>query len=334
MSTQTLDWADPNVAAYFRRVLVKEPREQQFLVSPTLSVLDRKKVKVDGDEVHWNVTYTGDALNGPINPDSILDLSEVHDTEVARTRRAIYAEAARINNDTLNAIVTPRAEFNLWAHRSKKANLRLKKKLALDLFGVRSAAANGSYPIFGLRDIIADDPTSNPTSGTYGLDRSTYTWFRNVAVTGVGAFTSNGVDAMEQATLEVSTAGGKIDVWVTSKAIMKKIKTAMRVNPRWEGVYEGPFKQRMADFGIEHVGFNGALIMVDPYMDLAGNTSRIYGWDSDAFYLGYYKWFEQASQAPVDLLPAGHLAKALAFELGCQLVCEEPRLTCVLAGVS
>lgn len=336
MSTQTIDWADPVVNAHFRSVIRKDPREQEFQESPILSLLERKKVKVVGDEIHIPINETGDALNGPTSANATLNMSAVQDTDMLRFKRAQYVEVARASMDDIEIATDAKSEWNLWVHRMRQAIKRLRRRMAQDMGKAAAVTSAGHKPIFGLQDIMADTPSSNPSLGNYGIDRSSsgFTPYRNVAVNGGGAFTSVGPDAMEELSLQIVANGGKVSVWATSLALMKQIKKAARTNNRFEPVYNGPYKDRLADFGISAVSFEGAPVIADPYLDAVSNVTRIYAWDDRIFYFGYHRWFEPYGMGPVDLLAGAQLGQARAVGAVGQPICEEARRTGVIYGLS
>ena len=312
-----------DLAANFREVVNSKPREQAFEGSPTLKLLLKKPKKLQGNYIHVNVSHVGTPTGGVVTEAGTLATNSVESGKVAQFEPALYAEAGRLSHLQRMKTGGSKALFNRWMFELEQARLRLMKKIAQELW-TTSQTASGLFPI------QVAIPADN-TTGTYGLNRATYSWWRNYSATGVGAFTSNGYDAMDLASLGVQVDGGEgVDLWVTEKAIFQKMKKAARSTTNFEPHYKGKWEKRLSDFGIEAISFEGKPVIWDPY--IAASTGKIFGWREDSFYLALYQDFETG---PVrSLEPSGVLADIAFVSFGAQLVTEEPRRTLQLSGLS
>lgn len=312
-----------DLMANFRMLVNAMPREQAFEGSPTLKLLTKKPKKLEGNHINVNVSHVGTPQGGVVTENSQLSTASVESGKLAQYDPAFYAEAGRLSYVQKKKCGGGRALFDRWTFEMLQARKRLMKKVSQELW-TTSQTANGLYPI------QVAIPADN-TTGTYGLNRATYTWWRNFSETGVGAFTTNGYDAMDRASIGVQVDGGEgPDLYVTEKAIFQKMKKAARSMVNFSPQYNGKWKDKLSDFGIEAISFEGKPVIWDPY--IAASTGKIFGWRDDAFYMGMYEDFNTGTIQSLE--PTGVLADIAFCKVGLQLLCEEPRRTLQLSGLS
>lgn len=311
-----------DLAANLRQYLNSQPREQAFIDTPTLNMLHERDVKLGSAYIHVNVSYAGTAVGGPYVKNSAVSTEDVESATVAQFTPSFYAEPARISHIEEMQNRGPEKKFELWAHKVEQAKLRIRKKLATDLFAT-SQVSNG---LTGLPLAI---PGTN-TSGTYGLNRATYTWWRNYSSTSVGAYTTYGVDAMDLMYIDILTkTGRKPDFYVTTPTIFQKMmKTARASALRFTPTYEGPYKKQLNDMAIEHISFAGSPVICDQYCD----SGKVYAIRNDALYLGTFEKWDVAGPFPLE--GSGVQGKVMFVRWGGQLLCEEQRALGQLSGLS
>ena len=308
-------------AANLRKVVNAGPREQAYYESPTLAMLEKRTMPLEGHYYHVNVSHKGTATGGPYVDNSVLSTVHVESVKVAQYTPAFYGEAARMSRPQELQTKGPRALFNAWAHRLSQAKLRLRAKLAEDLFAT-SQVTNG---ITGLPLAIP----ATATTGTFGLNRATYEWWRNYTQTAVGAYTSNGVDAMDKLAIDIQLKAKKLpDFYVTTQTVYQKMMKAARSTINFNPTYSGPHKAMLNDMGIDHISFRGAPVFADPYCD----AGKIYAVRRDALYLGVFEEWE--IEGPESMTPFGVMAKVAFVLWGGAMICEEQRALGQLSGVT
>lgn len=310
-----------DVAANLRKVVVPDPREQAYEDSPCLAMMEKRTIPLEGHYFHVDVSHVGTATGGPYVDNSVLSTAHVESVKVAQFTPSFYAEAARISRPQKLQTRGPRALFNAWAHRLDQARLRLRKKLSEDLFAT-SQVTNG---ITGLPLAI---PATN-TSGIYGLNRATYTWWRNYTATSVGAYITNGVTNMDKMVIDIRVAEGKIpDYFVTTEAIYAKVLSEARSTINFDPTYSGPYKSMLNDMGIDAVSYNGSPMFPDPYCD----SGKIYGVTNNAFYMGVFEEWE--IEGPESMVPFGVMAEVAFILWGGATICESQRALGQLSDVT
>ena len=313
---------DEDLAANLRLVLNTYPREQAYKNSTALTMLEKRKVSLQGHYIQVNVSHVGTQVGGPYTENSVMSTVDVESGKVAQFEPAFYAEPARISRPQEKKAGGSKALFNLWSFKVDQARKRLRQKMATDLFAT-SQVANG---ITGLPLAIP----ATVSSGTWGgLDRSTYTWWRNYTQTSVGAFTSNGVDGMDLMELGIQVDGGEgPDFYVTTSTLFQKMKKNARSTINFEPTYKGRYAAHLSDMGIESISFCGKPVVWDAYCD----SGKIYAITNSALYLGIYEDWDV--EGPFYLQGAGTHAKVMWVYWGGQLLGEEARRLGQMSGVS
>ena len=100
-----------DVAAHLRQVVVPDPVEQAYEESPTLSMMEKRTIPLEGNYFHVDVSHVGTALGGPYVDNSVLPTAHVESVEVAQYTPAFYGEPARISRRVVGSACcwTPRS---------------------------------------------------------------------------------------------------------------------------------------------------------------------------------------------------------------------------------
>lgn len=136
---------------------------------------------------------------------------------------------------------------------------------------------------------------ANPTTGTYGgLNRATYTWWRNRARTaahlaagGTGAVTSataNGgalVQTLQGDFRQLRRFGAKPDQFFAGSDFIAAMEVEMRAN----GNYTQTGFRGVQDAAMGGMKFDGLTVTYDPTLDDLGLAKRAYIWDSRDIFL-------------------------------------------------
>jgi len=309
-----------DTAALLRKVVQGTPREQAFEECPTLSMLESRPMPLEGHYYHVNVSHVGTATGGPYVDNTVLSTAHVEAVKVAQYTPSFYGEAARMSRPQRLQTRGPRAYFNAWAERLTQAKLRLRKKLATDLFAT-SQVTNG---ITGLPLAI---PATNST-GTYGLNRATYSWWRNYTSSTI-TYTSTGPDEMDKMFLDIRVATGKYpDFVVTTETLYQKMMKTARSTINFNPTYTGRYKKMLNDMAIDAISYHGAPVLPDPYCD----SGKIYAITKDAFYLGVFE--EWVVEGPDTMRPFGVQADVAFVLWGGATICESQRSLGQLSTVS
>lgn len=327
MTTYSYEFAN-EIAANVRDLRTKTPREQAYRVSPTLTMLNKKSVKLQGHYIEADVEFTGTALGGPFAEDSQLPTGHLKSLDRAQYEPAFYGEPVRMSYIKEQKCGGSRAYFNEWARRIRQAEKRQLTQLATHLFATtQQTGFDGANGIAGIPLVL---PTDETTGTLGGLSRATYDWWRHYSDTSIGSYVSNGVDAMDLASLAVQQeTGRKVSFYVTTKEVFQKMKKLARTNNNeFDYMYDGPYKDRLTDAGIEHISFEGVPVIHDPY----AASGIVYGIDCETLYLGIYD--DQSYSEVVPLNGAGVQGKVMHVLWGGQVICVEPRASLQLSGLS
>ena len=320
MALSSATW-DDHLLPNLRKVMNAEPKEQAFAGSPALTMFEKRPVSLQGNYIQAHVSYVGSAKGGAYTENSSLSTEDVKSALVAEYTPAFYAEPVRMSHIDEKRCGGSQKLFDLWAFKVKQAKMRLRTKIATDMFAT-SQASNGINPL----PLII--PADNTTVSYGNLDRATYTWWRNYSATAVGAWTSNGTDALDLLELNIQVDGGRGPDWyVTTKAIFQKMKKTARTFDNFDS-YTGKYAEKLADAGIQAINFNGKPIIWDPYCP----SGYLYAIRNDALYLGLYEDFDLSPI--VRLEGSGVQGKVMYVRWAGQFVCEEQRRLGQLSGLS
>ena len=315
----TYDFGDDH-AALLRKVIRGTPREQAFEECPTLTMLEKRTMPLEGHYYHVNVSHVGTATGGPYVDNTVLSTVHVESLKVAQYTPSFYGEAARMSRPQKLQTRGPRALFNAWVERLTQAKMRLKDKMADDLYAT-SQVTNG---ITGLPLAI---PVTT-TTGTFGLNRATYTWWRNYSSATI-TWSSAGTAALDTMFIRIRGATGKYPDWcVTTEAVYAKITAAARSTINFNPTYTGSYKQQLNDMSIDAVSFHGKPIFPDSHCD----SGKLYAVTSDALYLGTFE--EWVVEGPDTMRPFGVQADVAFVLWGGAMICESQRSLGVLSSIT
>ena len=302
-----------DLTANLRQLINRGPVEQAYVGSPTMSMLEKKTVDLGSQYIQVPVSYVGTNLGGPYVDNTQVSTADIESAKMAEYEGAFYAEPARISHIQMLKNKGPEAQFNLWAHKVEQAKMRLKQKLATDLFAT-SQVTNG---ITGLP--LAIDPT--PAVDTYArINPANDTWWRNYSEASIGAYATYGTDAMDNMLNDIITkTGSKPDFFVTTVDVLQEMQSLARTNHRFHPTYSGPYKKMLNDMAIEHISYAGAPVIADQYCD----SGKIYAINKSALFLGVYEEFDV--HGPIDLGPSGIQGQVIFVRWGGQLLCTERR---------
>jgi len=311
-----------DLTANLRQYINRGAREQAYVDSPALRLLEKRSVSLGSEYLHAAVSYCGTALGGPYVDNTQVSTQDIETATTAQYQPAFYAEPARVSHIQLMKNKGPEARFELWAHKVEQAKLRLRKKLATDLFAT-SQVTNG---LTGLPLAIP----ATATTGTYGLNRATYSWWRNYTETSVGAYTTYGTDAMDNLINDIQTkTGKKPDYFITTVDVLQEMQSEARENQRWSGpTSPGPYQAVLNDMAVEHISYAGAPVVADQYCD----SGKVYAVRNDALFMGV---FEEFDLTPViDLGATGVQGQVMYVRWGGQLLCTEQRALGQLSDIT
>jgi len=310
-----------DLTANLRQLINRGPVEQAYVGSPTMSMLERKTVDLGSEYIQVPVSYVGTNLGGPYVDNTQVSTADIESATMAQFQGAFYAEPARISHIQMLKNKGPEAQFNLWAHKVEQAKLRLKQKLATDLFAT-SQVTNG---LTGLPLAIP----ATTTSGTYGLNRATYSWWRNYSEASIGAYATYGTDAMDNLLNDIITkTGQKPDFWVTTVDVLQEMQSLARTNHRFNPTYSGPYKSMLNDMAIEHISYAGAPVIADQYCD----SGKVYAVNKKHLFLGVYEEFDV--HGPIDLGASGIQGQVIFVRWGGQLLCTSQRVLGQLSDIT
>ena len=303
-----------DLTANLKQFINRGAKEQAYVDSPALRLLEKRTVTLGSEYLQAAVSYCGTALGGPYVDNTQVSTEDIETATMAQYQPAFYAEPARVSHIQLMKNKGPEARFELWAHKVEQAKMRLRKKLATDYFAT-SQVTNG---ITGLPLAIP----ATTTSGTYGgLNRATYTWWRNYTEVSLGAFATYGTDALDNLINDIQTkTGRKPDYFVTTVDVLQEMQSLARSNFRWDGPNRaGPYQAILNDMAIEHISYAGAPVIADQYCD----SGKIYAIRNDAMFLGV---FEEFDVTPViDLGATGVQGQVIFVRWGGQVLTTECR---------
>lgn len=316
------------LAANLTDLRTKRPREQQWYASPTLRMMRKKEVSVQGHYIEVDVQFVGDAEGGPIAENTTSSTAHVKSLDRAQFEPVFYAEPASMSWVKEQKCNGSRALFNEWDRRVTLAEMRQEKQLATHLWEGSLADTQNADGDNGLTPIPVALPVDN-TTGTFGLDRSAKTWWRHYSntVSGTTAYTSVGPDEMDLMELTIQETSNRTpSFYVTGKTIFQKMKKLARSGTtNFDPTYSGPYKDKLNDAGIKHISWNGTPVFHDAYMELSGavGSGFIYAIEDECMYLGVHNKGEV--KGPFAQQGNGQHGKVLYHYLGIQTICEEPR---------
>jgi len=119
---------------------------------------------------------------------------------------------------------------------------------------------------------------TDPTTGTYaGIDRATYSWWRNGYLDAAGANISSGL--MEEAKLGACYEQHHPDLWVTSKEGYRRLYAVADALQR---IQKTDSTRKLADLGFESINFDGVDVVWSDNVVLgttATKKTRFYGFN-------------------------------------------------------
>lgn len=148
-----------------------------------LSARGNTKRVSGGSVIDQEIFYNDAATNSASSYSGydVLDISQDSPISAAQFNMKHYADAVTISGPEILANSGEEQMIDLLATRIEICEARLRNKIDLDLHG--DGTGNGGKNLVGLSAMIA----SSPTTGVYGgIDRATYTFWRNTANTATG----------------------------------------------------------------------------------------------------------------------------------------------------
>jgi len=167
--------------------------------------------------------------------------------------------------------------INYVTAKLNSAERALRKELETRLL----SAPTDSKQLNGIQTVISD----NPTTGTlHGIDRATYSWFRNQSVDATGKpFSTYGISLMRSMLNTVTKYSdvdlNQISIWTNQEVFEAYEDTLLE--------YYRIVDKDMADVGFDSLKYKGRVLSWSPYMPtITGPKYRIYFINT-----GYFKYY-------------------------------------------
>lgn len=321
--------ADPNlgqtVASAWEAIVKKDPEDQIF---EDYWLLDRLQsgggIKtIDGGRlIEVPLEYATNTTVGSMSDLDPISTTRVDITDVAQFNWKEYAGTV-VQSELENAINQGGgAKFDLLG--AKLANLKrsMEKELNEDLYG--AGTDNGGKVILGLSALVS----STPSMGTVGgINRATYSWFRNIQVAGTqsAAAYDNLRASMRSAYNQASNGVGADHPTfaVTTRTVFEGFEGLLLANERMtsKDSGEGAFKN-------EVLQFKGAKIAYDNDC----NSATLYFLNPKYIKLVVAKGHWMKMYPPVD--PANQLANVYKTHTQCGFIVTQPRRLAAVTAIS
>lgn len=264
--------------AHARKVIQAKPRDQFYVITPTLDHFRAKGQPYSGGtRIVVNVKQAIEPVGGSYYKAQAVSLTAVDPVTEAGYDVCFYEEPIVLYHQDMVRAGGPEATFDYVAEQTEDAKLRLERKMATAIF---AASPTAGKDLIGLPKAIEDTPAS---SGVYGgLDgaASSQPGWRNKATTSLGSFASGGLDAMDSMiTSLMESETGKPSLIVTTATVFNYYKKAVRGH--YSYVTPSPGAGQNGDLGFERLSHNGIPITWDPYC----TSGAMYFLNNDAAHL-------------------------------------------------
>lgn len=316
------------VAAAYREVIQREPREQSYQKNTAVALLEEKESTFGGGtEMHVNVSSVGTSRAQAIEKATQIALTDSDDVTIAKYRRAYYRQPIVIWETEEDDADTDEKLFDLVVHKLRQGKLELNNKIATDFWATSATTSPQS-----LAGIVLAAPTDGGSSTAYGGLTATgnNTWWASQSITTGGVASSVLLNQIDQIDQELSAGGG--ERWsfaFTSKALFRILKQQVRT---YHQITVPPTKasQRVGDLDYEFINYGGRPIM----WDRSAVSGRMYFFNDKACELAVKRGMKYKLGPWVRLESNGQFGRAAFMKWGGQFVVRERRLIGQISGLT
>lgn len=158
---------------------------------------------------------------------------------------SINGREERMNGDSETKML------DLLKSKIKQAEMSLANTISTQLFG--DGTGNSSKDITGLQAIVANSPTTGTLAG---INRATYSWWRNQSRSSAGSFAANGVNYMRQMFNDCARGQKKPQLILTTQDVFEFYEDALR--PEYRNT-----NKTLGDGGFENLDFKSIPVVYD-----------------------------------------------------------------------
>lgn len=211
------------VAATAETIINKKPIDQRFSGNLILALLlgeqsraNRKTFPLKakrtlyqgGEYARLDVRYGRSTNSTSFRDLDILPLNKDDIHTVARAKWSYYTDAAVLSWTESQENRGPEKIFSIIDERLEASMDTIKENVDTDLLGTGDGdtVGNEGKNIIGMQHLLPIDPT---TGTVWGLNRATYSWWRNQAYAPSTTFASGGIAALAHMWLLVSGTNGE-----------------------------------------------------------------------------------------------------------------------------
>lgn len=141
--------------------------------------------------------------------------------------------------------------LDLLKSKIQQAEMSLSDEISQQLFA--DGTGNNSKDITGLAAIVAADPTTGTLAG---INRATYSWWRNQYRASAGSFAASGITYMRQMFNDCARGRVKPNLVLTDQATFEYYEDALR--PEFRNT-----NKSLADGSFENLDFKGQPVVYD-----------------------------------------------------------------------
>lgn len=182
-----------------------------------------------GTHIMEEIVYDdGDASDGSYSGYDVIDITPDSPISAAEYDFKQYARAVTISGMEIMQNSGREQMIDLLAGRVQVAESRLRNSISAGLYG--DGTGNSGKNITGLQAAIS----SSPSTGTYGgIDRATWTFWRNQAKTTTGAMSATTIlDGMNRLALACSRGTDRVDLIVADDLSFGYYQSALQAIQR------------------------------------------------------------------------------------------------------
>lgn len=193
--------------------------------NPVLASLDEKGLIrrfSGGYELRKPVMYNDTAVGGFYSGFSSFNLDSIDDFTAFRFAIKQVYEPLAVSGRDRRANRDEEQLLDLVETKMKATIARLKNTVSTSLRG--DGTGSGGLEFDGLKKAIS----SSPSSGTYGgVERSTYTWARNLAATGTTFTAANIQEALTDAISQITRGDDMPDLGISDRTAWKFLHSSL-----------------------------------------------------------------------------------------------------------
>lgn len=193
--------------------------------NPVLASLDDKGLIrrfSGGYELRKPVMYNDTAVGGFYSGFSAFNLDSIDDFTAFRFAIKQVYEPLAVSGRDRRANRDEEMLLDLVETKMKATIARLKNTVSTSLRG--DGTGSGGLEFDGLKKAVS----SSPSSGTYGtIDRSTYTWARNLAATGTTFTAANIQEALTDAISQITRGDDMPDLGIADRTAWKFLHSSL-----------------------------------------------------------------------------------------------------------